>query len=256
VISAITHFPKGVSADGIGFSTSDDFGWKNDAFVALWGPLGFGAQPAAPAGFNVYRVHFAEGPGGVVGAQKDIFVRNKFAGPASQNQLNGLEHPADVKFSPDGKTMYITDFGVPPERQGKVWAVTRTPGSSNPGGGVGPGPAGAVPTQAPAPAPTATPAPAATTPPPPAAATAAVNVQNFSFMPMDLTVAPGTTVTWTNNDSVAHTVTWDDGSVDSGLFGQGETFSFTFDTPGTYGYYCKPHGSPGSGMHGSVTVGG
>jgi plastocyanin len=81
-----------------------------------------------------------------------------------------------------------------------------------------------------------------------------VNVQGFTYQPMDLTVPAGTTVTWTNNDSVAHTVTWDDMSVDSGLFGQGETFTYTFDTPGTYGYYCIPHGSPGSGMHGSVTV--
>ena len=50
------------------------------------------------------------------------------------------------------------------------------------------------------------------------------------------------------------TVTWDDKSVDSGLFGQGETFSYTFTAPGTYSYYCIPHGSPGSGMHGSVIV--
>ena len=81
-----------------------------------------------------------------------------------------------------------------------------------------------------------------------------MNVQGFAYQPMDLTVAAGTTVTWTNNDPVAHTVTWDDMSVDSGLFGQGETFSYTFTTPGTYGYYCIPHGSPGAGMHGSVTV--
>ncbi len=262
VMSAVTHFPKGVSADGMGFSTSDDFGFKNDVFVALWGPLGFGEQPAAPPGFNVYRVHFAVGPNGTIGAEKAIFMRNKFAGPASQNQLNGLEHPADVKFSPDGKTMYVIDFGQPPNAGGRVWAVTRT-GSGSPGGEVGPGPAGAAPPPAPAPAPApAPPAPPAAAPAPapaapaPAAASAAVNVQNFAFDPMDLTVAAGTTVTWTNNDSVSHTVTWDDKSVDSGLFGQGQTFSFTFTQPGTYGYYCIPHGSPGSGMHGTVIVSG
>jgi plastocyanin len=79
-------------------------------------------------------------------------------------------------------------------------------------------------------------------------------VQNFSFIPQDLTVAAGTTVKWTNMDTVAHTVTWDDKSVDSGLFEQGQTFEYTFTTPGTYGYFCIPHGSPGAGMHGSVTV--
>jgi plastocyanin/glucose/arabinose dehydrogenase len=247
-ISAVTHFPKGVSADGFAFSTSDSFGWRNDAFVALWGPLGFGAQPASTPGYNIYRVHFTEGPNGVVGgAEKDIFVRNKMAGAASQNGLNGLEHPSDVKFSPDGATMYITDFGQPPSKGGRVWAVTRTTGPA--GGGVGPAPAPAAP--APAPAAPAAPAPAA---PAPGAAESAVTIAGFAFQPADLTVAAGTNVTWTNTDSVAHTVTWDDKSVDSGLFGQGETFSHTFDTPGTYGYYCIPHGSPGAGMHGSVTV--
>jgi plastocyanin len=81
-----------------------------------------------------------------------------------------------------------------------------------------------------------------------------VNVQNFAYDPMTLTVPAGTKVTWTNNDGVAHTVTWDDMSVNSGLFGQGESFSYTFDTPGEYPYYCIPHGSPGSGMHGTVVV--
>jgi plastocyanin len=81
-----------------------------------------------------------------------------------------------------------------------------------------------------------------------------VTIAGFAYQPQDLTVAVGTTVTWTNTDTVAHTVTWDDKSVDSGLFEQGQTFSYTFTTPGTFGYYCIPHGAPGSGMHGSVAV--
>ena len=79
-------------------------------------------------------------------------------------------------------------------------------------------------------------------------------MQNIAFNPQSLTVSAGTTVTWTNNDQVQHTVTWDDQSVNSGLLNQGETFSYTFDTPGTYGYFCIPHGSPGSGMFGTITV--
>jgi len=81
-----------------------------------------------------------------------------------------------------------------------------------------------------------------------------VNIQNFSYMPQTLTIPAGTTVTWTNNDPTQHTVTWDDRSVDSGLLAQGQTFTHTFDTPGTYGYFCIPHGSPGAGMFGTVVV--
>jgi plastocyanin len=79
-------------------------------------------------------------------------------------------------------------------------------------------------------------------------------MQNIAFVPQNITVAAGTTVTWTNNDTIQHTVTWDDRSVDSGLLSQGDTFSIKFDQPGTYGYFCIPHGSPGAGMFGTVTV--
>ena len=81
-----------------------------------------------------------------------------------------------------------------------------------------------------------------------------MDVENFAFNPQTLTVTAGTTVTWTNHDTVQHTVTWDDRSVDSGLFGQGQTFTYTFTQPGTYGYFCIPHGSPGAGMYGTVIV--
>jgi len=68
-----------------------------------------------------------------------------------------------------------------------------------------------------------------------------VNVQAFVFDSAEITVPVGTTVTWTNNDPVAHTVTDVDQAWDSGLFEQGGTFLKTFDTPGTYTYYCIPH---------------
>jgi len=58
----------------------------------------------------------------------------------------------------------------------------------------------------------------------------------------ELTVPVGTTVTWTNDDpGMAHSVTAVDGSFDSGLLADGETFSYTFDTPGDFEYYCTPH---------------
>jgi nitrite reductase (NO-forming) len=58
----------------------------------------------------------------------------------------------------------------------------------------------------------------------------------------DLMVTVGTLVTWTNNDpGMAHTVTAADGSFDSGMLSEGDTFSYTFDSPGTFEYFCTPH---------------
>jgi plastocyanin len=68
-----------------------------------------------------------------------------------------------------------------------------------------------------------------------------VPIQAFVFEPVTITVPVGSTVTWTNLDPVAHTVTDVDQAWDSGLFEESGTFSKTFDTPGTYSYYCIPH---------------
>jgi len=68
-----------------------------------------------------------------------------------------------------------------------------------------------------------------------------VSIQDFSFSPAQITVAPGTTVNWTNEGPSPHTTTADDGTWDSGTMEQGEDFSFTFDEPGTYTYHCSIH---------------
>ena len=69
------------------------------------------------------------------------------------------------------------------------------------------------------------------------------------------TVSVGTTVIWIHEGRYPHTVTLDDGSVDSGNLGGGDTFSYTFDQPGSYPYYCTYHGGPaGSGMSGTIIV--
>lgn len=70
------------------------------------------------------------------------------------------------------------------------------------------------------------------------------------FAPDALTVAAGTTVVWGNNDVTAHTTTADDGKWNSANLDGGQTFSFKFDTPGTYTYHCNLH----SFMHGKVIV--
>jgi plastocyanin/anti-sigma-K factor RskA len=83
----------------------------------------------------------------------------------------------------------------------------------------------------------------------------AVDLINFAFSPVEITIKAGTTVVWTNKDEATHTVTADDGLFDSGSMKQNEQFQFTFDAPGTYLYYCLPHGGPGgAGMAARVIV--
>lgn len=78
-------------------------------------------------------------------------------------------------------------------------------------------------------------------------------MKNLAFAPTEVHIAPGQIVLWTNSDPLQHTVTADDGSFDSGLVDPGATFSQEFDTPGTYQYFCVPHGS--AGLHGmSATI--
>ena len=70
---------------------------------------------------------------------------------------------------------------------------------------------------------------------------AAVSIRNYAFSPNQLTVTRGTTVIWTNNDPVGHTVTSDDGKFNSGIIASAKTFSYTFNASGTYAYYCTIH---------------
>lgn len=74
-----------------------------------------------------------------------------------------------------------------------------------------------------------------------AGAGAQVTISNFSFGPATVTVPAGTTVAFTNQDSITHTVTAADGSFDSSNLQPGAQFSYTFTTPGTYSYHCSIH---------------
>lgn len=69
--------------------------------------------------------------------------------------------------------------------------------------------------------------------------TAAVLLENFSFSPPSVTIAAGGEVTWTNRDSVDHTVTGENWG--SELFGKDQSFTKKFETPGVYPYHCAPH---------------
>jgi amicyanin len=80
-----------------------------------------------------------------------------------------------------------------------------------------------------------------------------VDIKDMMFMPVTIKVKAGTTVTWTNSDSVAHTVTLAGNpnlAFTSGSLAKGETYTMTFKKAGTYDYTCDFH----SNMHGTVVV--
>jgi plastocyanin len=78
----------------------------------------------------------------------------------------------------------------------------------------------------------------------------AVSIRDYSYQPGTLTVAAGTTVTWTNDGNVPHTVTSNERTFDSGDIAPGGTFSYTFNQPGSYPYHCSLHPS----MQGQIEV--
>lgn len=80
-----------------------------------------------------------------------------------------------------------------------------------------------------------------------------VSIENMMFTPSQITVQKGETVTWTNNDNTAHTVTDDlsnAGGPASGDIQPGSTYSFTFNKTGSFQYHCSIHPS----MRGTIVV--
>jgi plastocyanin len=82
------------------------------------------------------------------------------------------------------------------------------------------------------------------------APSAQIQIKDFMFRPMSLTVEAGATVTWANMDEEPHTVISDTGLFRSGAVDTKETFSFKFDKPGTYRFTCSIHPK----MVGTITV--
>jgi plastocyanin len=79
-----------------------------------------------------------------------------------------------------------------------------------------------------------------------------VTIDNFAFTPAEITVSPGTTVTWLNRDDIPHTVTdaADPRAFKSAPLDTGDSFSHVFATPGTYRYFCSLHAH----MQGTIVV--
>jgi glucose/arabinose dehydrogenase len=127
----IVEFPVHASATGMDYSTNDEFGYQGKLFVALFGDM----APAAgktldPVGYEVLIVDVDRG-------LTEAFLTNKGQKSAPASYLNGggLERPVDVKFAPDGRALYVVDFGIvqmgddegtfPKARTGALWKVTR-----------------------------------------------------------------------------------------------------------------------------------
>ncbi|WP_217242332.1 cupredoxin family copper-binding protein [Streptomyces sp. AC555_RSS877] len=75
------------------------------------------------------------------------------------------------------------------------------------------------------------------------AASYSVAMKGYAFSPAALSVPVGSTVTWTNQDTAPHDVKTTSGpvSIHSPMLNKGQSWSFTFGTPGSYGYYCTVH---------------
>jgi len=105
VVKPLASFPGHAAAMKMDIARGDRFGGKGDIFVALFGsgePTT--GRPQGIPGHQVVRVDPATG-------QYTVFARNRNQGPAGRS-LNGFNRPIDVKFSPDGKYLYVLDFGV------------------------------------------------------------------------------------------------------------------------------------------------
>jgi len=68
-----------------------------------------------------------------------------------------------------------------------------------------------------------------------------VEITKFAYAAKEITVAPGTKITWTNRDEIPHTVTAKDKSFDSKALDTGDKFEHTFATEGDFEYFCTVH---------------
>lgn len=142
-------------------------------------------------------------------------------------------------FSSAGTYQFFCDFH--PQMTGTVVVLTATGGAPPASADAAPAAASGIPNVAALLGPRAVTA---------GAKAQAATIIDFAYQPGSLSVSRGTTVTWTNEGTAPHTVTTRDGAHDSGLLRKGGTYAITFDTNGTYEYYCTIHPD----MKATVTV--
>jgi len=106
----------------IDFSNSEFFGHKGELFVSEWGtlaPLNSPRTEDLDHGFRVIRVNVKTGT-------SELFMHNRKLGPASEVGGGGIERPVACKFAPDGKELYVLDFGVCRITQGAMFGFAHT----------------------------------------------------------------------------------------------------------------------------------
>lgn len=167
----------------------------------------------------------------------------------SQDVVTGLDYPIGLRFGPDGAFYIAFPAYGDNDVSGAVLRFelgAEEPVALDPSLVVAALCPGAVPYMPPAPSAVGTPvappdhahddAPAGTP-----SAEMAITIENFAYDPATANVSVGARVTWTNDDALAHTATANDGTFDSGNIPAGGSYSFTFDTAGTYAYTCTYH---------------
>jgi hypothetical protein len=118
------------SSNGLDFSTSNDFGFRGEAFVAQFGDMAPKVgKVSSPVGFKIVRVNVE------TGVIRDFATnKGKRNGPASLLGKGGLERPVSVKFDPSGNALYVVDFGImkitevgpqPQMNTGVIWKITK-----------------------------------------------------------------------------------------------------------------------------------
>ena len=161
--------------------------------------------------------------------------------------VSGLMFPTAMTFGSDG-ALYISNYGNESnDGQGQIVRVVI-------GGQPATGPA------VPAPDESKSYALAQPTPVGQAAATAPIagtvsmvepaDPQQWGFDPKTLTVQAGQAIRFTNSGKIAHTATQSQGAFDTGFLKNGESATLTFDTPGTFAFFCQPH----PWMQGTIVV--
>lgn len=126
---ATATFGVHASANGLDFSRSTAFGHEGEAFVAEFGDMAPGVGKVLhPVGYQIVRVNVE------TGAVQPFAVNRAGRGPATEQGSGGLERPVAVRFSPDGRSLYVVDFGVltttsrgpePRPDTGVLWRIWR-----------------------------------------------------------------------------------------------------------------------------------